>query len=1220
MKKISTLLLLCLLSTGLYAQQLDHVLGELLIRCEPNSDLNQLLAQCRYFEGKASQLRYKQAVSQPLDIHLLQFDFTQVNERQLLAFLQTQPGVINVQFNHLIQLRQTLPNDPQLGQQWYWLNNGSNNGVADADVDADLAWDITTGGQTPQGDDIVIAVLDDGTEYTHPDLADNHWVNTAEIPDNNIDDDNNGYVDDYNGWNATLDNDNVEAGDHGVEVTGMLGARGNNSLGITGMNWQVKVMTIKLNTDGNLSEAEILAAYTYPLIMRRRYNDSDGNEGAFVVVTNSSWGLDRGQPEDAPLWCAMYDTLGHAGILNCAATTNQNSNVDIVGDLPTTCTSPYLMGIGSTDNRDELSGGFGPIHVDVAAPGISVYTTGRNGGFRTVQGTSYATPIVAGLAALVYAAPCNNFTELAKNDPAGAPLVLRDYLLSSVDQIDALNNLVGANGRINAHRTLQTLLENCGSCPPPLALRSADIIDTEARLSWFSADVSQRNNLRWRVRGSSNWTTINDVSNPYLLTGIMACTDYEWQVQSSCSSEDSDYSSIASFKTDGCCEPPASLSISNIGETQAMASWPPVLAAQRYQVRIRQVGGGWSQFVATSNSAMLTSLLSCTEYEVQVRTVCENETTSYTDIVGFRTTGCGNCIDLNYCNSESNSTQSEWIDRVELEAIDNTSGNNNGYLLVASTNATLNAGSSYTIRLTPGYAGSNFSEVFRVWIDFNQDGDFNDADELVFTSAEVDAAVEGNLIIPASAEDGGTRMRVSMKFNVAPEACETIDFGEVEDYCVTIVGSAGCFAPTATVTPEAGGSSATVELTSLPPNAVSYQLRYRKVGGSNWTTLNAFDAAQQVVMIDAGLDFCSDYELQLQANCDGSLSNWSTSFNFTTLGCGACFDQSYCESRGNSSSFEFLQRVRLNTLDNNSGNNGGYGDFTNTDQTTALESGSTYQLTLTPEFPFNPFEVAYRVWIDYNQDGDFMDSGELVYDPALTSGEVSTNLTIPANAPSGSTRMRIAMREEFVPEDCGVFPFGETEDYCISIIQMNECSPPQFTIDEITPNSARLSWPDQPSVNTYQGQYRVTGFFSWQSFGTSDNFWMLTGLDSCQEYEVRLRAQCGSTNSDYTQTQLFNTDCSTATTDPTIVKSLRIFPNPFRDQLNIALDLPQAGPLQLELMAIDGRVLLRQNYARQAAGAQQIELAVQPEWPSGVLLLRLQTQDGTVVRKVLKAR
>ena len=128
-------------------------------------------------------------------------------------------------------------------------------------------------------------------------MIDNHWVNAAEVPGNGVDDDGNGFVDDYNGWNASSGTDAISAGGHGTSVSGMIGATGNNGNGGAGVNWDVDIMQIQM---GGLTESNVIAAYNYPYTMRNLYNTSNGTQGAFVVATNASWGIDGANPANYP--------------------------------------------------------------------------------------------------------------------------------------------------------------------------------------------------------------------------------------------------------------------------------------------------------------------------------------------------------------------------------------------------------------------------------------------------------------------------------------------------------------------------------------------------------------------------------------------------------------------------------------------------------------------------------------------------------------------------------------------------------------------------------------------------------------------------------------------------------------------------------------------------------------------------------------------------------
>jgi len=382
-------------------------------------------------------------------------------------FLQKSNKVIYAQSNKEVSLR-NMPNDPSFNEQWQFANSGSS-GWIDADIDALEAWNITTGGTTYNNDTIVVAVIDGGINLNHEDLKKNLWTNKAEIPNNNFDDDNNGYVDDVYGWNfksETNEVDNRGSGSrHGTPVAGIIGADGNNGIGVTGVNWNVKVMNLVHRGD----EASVIAAYDYVLQMRKKYNDSDGKEGAFIVVTNSSLGIDYGQPEDSPLWCNMYDALGEQGVLSIGATSNSNINVDVDGDLPTTCKSDYLITVTNSDSYDAFAyAGYGPEHIDLSAPGSGAYTIANNGDYDVFGGTSAAAPHVAGAVALLYAVPLKLFADGISTRPKFIARQVKECLLNGVDPIEELQDITLSGGRLNLNSSLRLLFYKYRTNDPDL--------------------------------------------------------------------------------------------------------------------------------------------------------------------------------------------------------------------------------------------------------------------------------------------------------------------------------------------------------------------------------------------------------------------------------------------------------------------------------------------------------------------------------------------------------------------------------------------------------------------------------------------------------------------------------------------------------------------------------------------------------------------------------
>ena len=397
----------------------------------------------------------KRLLSKRLNIWLFEIADKAESRESKMDQLAQHAQVRLVQNNHTnIVLREAVPNDPYYGLQW-----------APGKVDLPQAWEtFTTGGVTATGDTIVVAVIDGGAFLNHEDL--NFWKNLREIPNNGIDDDGNGYVDDYDGWNAYDHTGSIPSNNHGTHVAGIIGAIGNNETGVCGVNWNVKVLPVS-GSSGN--EAIVVEAYAYVLELRARYNETDGEEGAFVVATNSSFGVDYGNPDDYPIWCSMYDEMGAVGILSCGAGPNMNVNVDVVGDVPSACPGDYLIGITNTTSADEKLGsaGYGVNNIDLGAPGTSIYSTVPYNGYNNMTGTSMATPQVTGTIALMYAAMTEEMIQACKNDPADFCLTVRQSLFDGADSLPSLNGLVASSRRLNAYGAIETLLN--GSVTPVLS-------------------------------------------------------------------------------------------------------------------------------------------------------------------------------------------------------------------------------------------------------------------------------------------------------------------------------------------------------------------------------------------------------------------------------------------------------------------------------------------------------------------------------------------------------------------------------------------------------------------------------------------------------------------------------------------------------------------------------------------------------------------------------
>ncbi|MBT4360669.1 MAG: S8 family serine peptidase [Candidatus Marinimicrobia bacterium] len=408
-------------------------------------------------------LQIVRQVSRPLNLWLLQVDLSKNQLGKVRRRIEDVPEIKYAQNNHHLSLRNT-PDDPQYTSQWNLHNtgfdvNGNPSGTEDADIDAPEAWEISTGGETAFGRKIVAAIVDGGCDLDHPDLQANMWSNPFDTLGNGIDDDDNGWIDDSLGWNAYGHNGNIPQtnsdASHGTHVSGTVGAHSNNTNQVAGVNWDTQLMIV---AGASSTTAIAMEAYSYVLEQKLAWLDSDGLEGAFVVTANSSFGENRVFCDSLnyPVWNDMYNAMGEAGILSIAATANTNVNVDVSGDLPTSCSSPYLITVTSS-NKDDIKvfgAGYGAVSIDLAAPGHGILSTNYHGTTSTKYGTSMSTPHVTGAVALMHAAASTELAQYYEDNPALGAGVFKTLLLTSVDTLASLDGITVTGGRLNLHHAV----------------------------------------------------------------------------------------------------------------------------------------------------------------------------------------------------------------------------------------------------------------------------------------------------------------------------------------------------------------------------------------------------------------------------------------------------------------------------------------------------------------------------------------------------------------------------------------------------------------------------------------------------------------------------------------------------------------------------------------------------------------------------------------------
>jgi len=480
-------LVLCgmLTITGAFADELTAAPGELIVWFDTHAGISAQAVEQMYSAAHvkvgAEEIKTLSVLGHP-NIQLVQIPAGTSVEQAAQDYLSIE-GVKYAEPNYIVEIQKT-PDDPDYGFLW-----GMNT------IMAPSAWEFTTGSK-----EVLVAVVDSGVDYNHPDLAANMWTNPGEIPDNGIDDDGNGYIDDYYGWNfANDDADPMDRNGHGTHVAGTIGAVGNNGVGVAGVNWDVSIMAVKgLGDDGRGFTFDLIAGVIYA-----------SNMGADII--NNSWG--GGLPSHA-----LEEAVRMSPAFIVFAAGNDSINLDIEPDS-TTINAPNVLLVAASNSVGNPAPftNYGKATVHVAAPGVSIYSTTPNNNYAFYQGTSMAAPMVSGLAALMKAAN----PELSANE-------IKNVIMETVTPAPQWSELTITGGIVNAANAVSKV------CKQELAASfTVDVVQGYAPLRVQVTDTSKGDPTSWawdfgdRSPPQSGSTAIHTYTNAAIRSITLYVSDGE---------------------------------------------------------------------------------------------------------------------------------------------------------------------------------------------------------------------------------------------------------------------------------------------------------------------------------------------------------------------------------------------------------------------------------------------------------------------------------------------------------------------------------------------------------------------------------------------------------------------------------------------------------------------------------------------------------------------
>jgi subtilisin family serine protease len=617
MKKLSRLFLFAFAATLLMAgyspsassrQETGYIPGEILVKYRPH------ISETRIGEIESKWGFRTKRVFRRFGIRHVSLP-RGMSVEEATAILSRNPHVEYAEPNFCRRPQETTPDDPSFVRLWGLKNTGQfvngRFGTPGADIDATGAWDNFRGSSG-----IIIAVVDTGVDYTHPDLAANIWTNTGEIPGNGDDDDGNGYIDDVHGWDFYAnDNDPADEDGHGTHVSGTIAAVGNNGIGVSGVCWQAQIMPLRfMDETGSISDE--IAAIDYAI-----------KKGAKVI--NMSFG---------DYWFSLSEReailrADKEGILCIAAAGNEKNNNDGSKALyPASYDLANIISVAATDQDDELwdYSNYGATSVDVGAPGVNIYSTSPGSGYSYKNGTSMATPHAAGVAALLWGF-----------DPGLTHAQVSDTILESTDPLPSLIGRTVTGGRINAYNVLTYELPD----PPqaPSGLGASAVSSSAIDLSWTDGSDNERGFVIERKDGAEG--TYAAVANPgadtttYADTGLDEGTFYGYRISAVNAGGASGYSNEAGDTTYPAT--PSRLSAETVTSSGTTLTWRDNSSSEEGFSIERMAPGGTYEEISRVNADVTsysdTGLSQFTTYYYRVRSYRSGDYSAYSETANVTT-------------------------------------------------------------------------------------------------------------------------------------------------------------------------------------------------------------------------------------------------------------------------------------------------------------------------------------------------------------------------------------------------------------------------------------------------------------------------------------------------------------------------------------------------------------------------------------------------------